>query len=151
MVADSPREEFSDRLIADPPLGWGMCDHRPDDGDGPSPADRHRGRHVRAAGRQDRLGELLAGLARRRRREVLYYLLEHELADLETIATRIARMEREGDPERIRTDLVHTHLPKLADRGLIEYDRRSGAIRLTDPGDRLVALLEQCRALESEQ
>lgn len=120
-----------------------MCDHRPDD---EPPAAR---RHV-PAGHRDVLGELLSGLASRRRREVLYYLLEHELADLESVAGRIARRERTADHETVRIDLVHNHLPKLADRGLVEYDPRSGAIRLIDLDDRFVALLERCRSLDSD-
>lgn len=125
-----------------------MCDHRPDDGDGPPGEEPPSARH-RATGRRNRLDELLVGLARRRRREVLYVLLEHELATVEEVTSGISRRDGE-DRETARVDLVHNHLPKLSDRGLIEYDPRSGSIRLTDPGDRVVALVERCRALESD-
>lgn len=150
MVPDTPREQFSDRLIVDPALDTTMCDHRPDDGDGPA-GDGPAARGHAPVGRRDPLSELLSGLARRRRREVLYYLVEHEPVDLESVAGQIARRERGADPEAVRIDLVHNHLPKLADRGLIEYDPRSGAIGLIDLEDRFVALLERCRALESEE
>lgn len=33
------------------------------------------------------------------------------------------------DRERLAIQLQHTHLPKLADYGVVEYDRRSGAVR----------------------
>ncbi|MFC4989982.1 MULTISPECIES: DUF7344 domain-containing protein [Saliphagus] len=127
-----------------------MGDYRPDDGDIPDGDGPTAGGHV-PAGRRDPLSELLSGLSRRRRREVLYYLVEHELADIESIAGRIARRERGADPEAVRIDLAHNHLPKLADRGLIEYDPRSGAIRLIALEDRFVALLDRCRALESDR
>lgn len=136
--------------MPDPTLDTTMCDHRPDDGDGPA-GDGPPVRGHAPAGHRDRLSELLSGLSRRRRREVLYYLVEHELADLESVAGRIARRERGADPEAVRIDLVHNHLPKLADRGLIEYDPRNGTIRLIDLEDRFVALLDRCRALESDR
>ncbi len=34
--------------------------------------------------------------------------------------------------EEVRIDLRHTHLPRLADAGAVDYDRRHGTIRFTD-------------------
>lgn len=37
--------------------------------------------------------------------------------------------EREEQRQRIRMELQHTHLPKLADIGILEYDQRSDTVR----------------------
>lgn len=34
------------------------------------------------------------------------------------------------DRQRVELELRHTHLPKLAAIGMLEYDRRSGAVRV---------------------
>lgn len=42
------------------------------------------------------------------------------------------------DPNRVAIDLHHTHLPKLADADIIEYDREHGTIRLQSDTDQAV-------------
>lgn len=37
---------------------------------------------------------------------------------------------RDLDRRDVATELRHVHLPKLADTGLIEFDRRSGGVRI---------------------
>lgn len=111
-----------------------------------------------ASTQRTKIDELLTLLSHRRRRNVLYYLSEHDLASLDTLATTIAARElgipSEGVPnadrQAVLVDLYHNHLPKLADRGLIEYDDRSGAIRWTAPSTDLETLLECTRSLESD-
>ncbi|WP_226039068.1 hypothetical protein [Natrinema sp. DC36] len=44
----------------------------------------------------------------------------------------------DADRRTVATELVHIHLPKLADAGLIEYDRQSGVVHV----DR--ATIEEC-------
>lgn len=48
-----------------------------------------------------------------------------------------------GAPDRahLATQLHHTHLPRLADRGLVEYDRATGFVRYR-PDDRLERVLD---------
>lgn len=94
--------------------------------------------------------EALSLLCNHRRRDVLYYLREHDLASVDTLATEIAAAElgcapadvTATDREPILIDLQQHHLPKLADSGVLEYDRRSGAVRWASPSDPVRSLLD---------
>lgn len=79
--------------------------------------------------------ELLAG---RRRRYVLYYLMNapDDSVDLEELVDRVRDYEREAEgsvPDehrhRVATSLHHCELPKLVDHGVVDYDPRSGTVR----------------------
>ena len=108
--------------------------------------------------RRSSIDEFLSLLSNQRRRDVLYRLSETEVASIESLATTIAAREMSVPAERVSpddrepvlVDLYHTHLPKLADRRLIEYDRRSDTVRWSAPGDELETLLERCYELESD-
>lgn len=89
-----------------------------------------------------------------RRRFVLYYLRECEVVTVDELAEQIAAQEADTPPEEvdadqrksIETNLVHVHLPKLADTLMIEYDRRSNTIRYTEPPrvlDEILCLIAQ--------
>lgn len=61
-------------------------------------------------------------LRARRRRYVLYRLLDgSEGIAVEELAADVARRE-DGDPDRVETSLRHSHLPKLEDAGLISLN-----------------------------
>lgn len=75
-----------------------------------------------------------------RRRFVLYYLfsIDGDVAEREAVVDAISTYERAGadsddypDPETVRIELHHSHLPQLAEAGVIDYDRRQGTIRFT--------------------
>lgn len=51
--------------------------------------------------------------------------------------------------DRIHLSLLHRHLPKLADRGIVEYDVRNDAIRYREC-ERLESLLERLRDFDPE-
>ena len=76
--------------------------------------------------------DLLDTLSHHIRREIIQYFETHAEADTasreELVEHLLART-----PETTRTDveiqLTHKHLPKLAERGWIEYDPRSKQIR----------------------
>lgn len=74
--------------------------------------------------------EILRALAHPRRRETVRYCRELE-ADSVT-AERLNREVFDGD-ERTLVELHHSHLPKLDDAGLLEYDGRTRTARLGDP------------------
>jgi hypothetical protein len=76
-----------------------------------------------------------------RRREVLQYLRSTgSTATIGQLTEIIAALENGVNPseltyqqrKRVRTSLYQTHLPKLADEGLVEYDQREGTVSLTD-------------------
>lgn len=85
------------------------------------------------------VGAAFDALKHPHRRYVLYHLSDRsEGASVGELAERIADWEAEAeaadeangitDLERIAVALHHTHLPKLAEIGLIEYDRERDCI-----------------------
>lgn len=95
--------------------------------------------------------DALGLLASSRRRRLLRYLLEEtdDGDELDAIAAQLARDDPLDKPT-IEATLVHLHLPKCADAGILEYDRRSGAVRLTEVADELKPLLDACEAWEEQ-
>lgn len=84
-----------------------------------------------------------------KRRFILYYLQDHEVATVDDLAAQIAAWETnrplaEVDAsyrERVASDLVHIHLPKLTETQFIEYDSRSNTLVYTDPPALLADIL----------
>lgn len=105
-------------------------------------------------------------LSNRRRRYALYYLHEQPdgVASVDEIADGVVELQfAESSPatdgradadtdfdrqrRQIRTELQHTHLPKLADAGVLEHDQRSETVRYwTQPS--LAEWLEHARHKE---
>ncbi|NKE36532.1 hypothetical protein GWG54_12010 [Natronococcus sp. JC468] len=84
--------------------------------------------------------EVFALLADTDRQHVLTELLENDgRATVGTLADQLAARRRnraaEFDRERAELRLVHDHLPRLADHGVIEYDRERGVVVLEDAAD----------------
>ena len=78
------------------------------------------------------LDVLFEVLADRERRRILRYFAESddEAATFAELIEFLADEAAEGaDPDRLAVTLHHTHLPKLADVGFIEYDDRSETVR----------------------
>lgn len=89
---------------------------------------------------QDLVFDLLSS---HRRRMVLYYLKQRgEPVTVREISEAIASMENEVPIEeltrqqqkRVYVSLYQTHLPKLSQAGVINYDREAGKVQLTDAG-----------------
>lgn len=68
-------------------------------------------------------------LADRQRRRILAFLSEKDDRTSE-VSDLVDHLVRESlDRRRVTTTLHHVHLPKLADAGVVEYDRRTGTVR----------------------
>lgn len=77
-------------------------------------------------------------LSKRRRRYALFYLMNtsDSVVELEDLADQIEAWERDADEEvpedhrkRLRAELYHIDLPRLADAGILEFDPRSRMVR----------------------
>jgi hypothetical protein len=90
-------------------------------------------------------------LSNQRRRYVLYYLNQHPgTVSLRDLAERIAAWENDvavdeldyKQRKRVYTSLHQTHLPKLDEVGIVDYDRGEGTIALADRAAELDIYLE---------
>jgi len=80
-------------------------------------------------------------LSSARRRYILYYLRqEGGEATINELAAQIAVWENDVPPEeltsqdekRVYVSLYQTHIPKLSEQGVVEYDSDTGTVRLTN-------------------
>jgi DNA-binding transcriptional ArsR family regulator len=84
---------------------------------------------------EDELRDLLGN---RRRRFVVRALLERSALELGPLATRLARWENDADEptrserDRAYTALASVHLPRLAEAGLVTFDRSAERVALAD-------------------
>lgn len=86
-----------------------------------------------------------------RRRYVLYYLREESPRELGELAEHIAARENDVSVEALSskqrksvyTALYQTHLPKLANVGVVQYDRDRGVVWLADAADQLDPYLQE--------
>ncbi len=90
-------------------------------------------------------------LKNRRRREVLSYLLEaDETVTLGELAEQIAAWENDTEVAALSSDqrkrvyvaLYQTHLPKMDDAGIVDYDQDRGLITLSDNADLLMMYMD---------
>lgn len=85
-------------------------------------------------------------LADERRQLTLQYLAGSVGAvPLGELADGVALREGEytaDHGERVATSLFHTHLPKLAAAGLVDYDRETALVSQRPPADRALDVLE---------
>lgn len=113
-----------------------------------------------AAGeRPPRLAEdrFYRALASSRRRRLLYHLLEREESTVEELVSVLsgwqvttgATMHTRADRSRIRHQLLHSHLPRLRDVGLIDYEQDTGTVQLTSLHPRARDIIR--RSVEAER
>lgn len=75
----------------------------------------------------DRLFDLLS---RRERRQVVELLQDADgPVDLTTLAAHVETGGGDAVDRRTVTSLDHVHLPRLAEAGVVDYDREAGTVR----------------------
>lgn len=91
-------------------------------------------------------------LSNARRRGVLYAVSRDGTTTVAELADRIAAWQ-DGDhsAEDVRTSLVHAHLPRLADAGVVAYDHQRGVVEPTDDANDLEPYLEQTARSETSR
>jgi DNA-binding transcriptional ArsR family regulator len=91
-------------------------------------------------------------LSNARRRYVLYYLRKaEEPVELSDLARELAAWENETGPEdltdqqqkRVYVSLYQTHIQKLADAGMVDYDKDTGLVSLAEGAEELRGYLGQ--------
>lgn len=111
-------------------------------------------------GRASDVSELMALLAHRRRRYLLYHLRRQPRSTtLAEAAEWIAMLDEDVTAdrhlsdalERVRLDLYHVHVPKLVDADVVDvdYDESTGLLTLTDTRPPFERILEE--ALDHEK
>jgi DNA-binding transcriptional ArsR family regulator len=111
---------------------------------------------VLSDGGESLLNRVFGALAHQRRRYALYYLRDNERVQTDELACQIAAWERDVPTDevpaevsdRVHAELVHSHLPKLEDYSLVEYDQRSGDVGYTYPPSVLDDVLKLAASIE---
>lgn len=98
--------------------------------------------------------DLLDCLSERRRRCAVYALFDADgPLTVEELATRVAECEGgRTDPtqvERVQLTLVHNHLLRLVDAGLVVYDESSGTVTPASVTGPVRDLVDAARALDT--
>lgn len=96
------------------------------------------------------LDHVFAALAHPRRRYLCYTLLESAEWSLRNLARKIAAWEADVPTDAVTDDqrdrvyvaLYHTHVPKLVDEGIVEFDESSETIRASEHAAQVLAALE---------
>jgi hypothetical protein len=94
--------------------------------------------------------EVFDVLSNRRRRYVLYALLQEETATIGSLADQVAAWENDcsidevtaAERKRVYTALQQSHLPKLVRTGLVRFDDDSGHVEPTEAIEELGIYLE---------
>lgn len=98
-------------------------------------------------------------LSNSRRRYLLYRLEDNDPMTTEELSLEIAAWERdvpvegvrEDDRKRVETTLVHTHLPRLADHGILETDSETGDVETGERFAEIRPLVERAQATELDE
>lgn len=95
-------------------------------------------------------------LANRHRRILLYHLRDREVTSVDELAAALfaefygqARGRARGR-DAAETELRHHHLPKLDDLSVVDYDARSGTVRVLPFPPELETLLEVTEPIDRE-
>lgn len=81
-------------------------------------------------------------LANSRRREVLVEVGDRYEVSVEDLTNKVAT-EESTSRKQVKTSLMHVHLPKLADHGIVAYDREQGLVARGEQFEEVESLLEK--------
>lgn len=98
-----------------------------------------------ATSHQRPLDATIGLLANRQRRHALRYLARTDGAtSLDAVVAHVCEQVNGDDRPTVRTTLHHVHLPRLADRGIVEYDPRRSRVRYLESPlvERLLAAVD---------
>lgn len=99
-------------------------------------------------GQHEGVDELLSVLANANRRAVISVLRkQRDATTVDDLAAEIC----EECADRIRTELRHTHLPKMASADLVVYDADAGTVETTDRIREVQPVLDAVRDLERDR
>lgn len=95
--------------------------------------------------------QLYQALTSHQRRRILYYLLEEQDSTVEELATVLSgweatttgMMQRPADRSKLFLQLVHHHVPRLADVGLIDYEPHTGSVQLASLHPQIADIIRQ--------
>jgi hypothetical protein len=104
----------------------------------------------------DDLDTIFELLSRPRCRYTLFHFLENQHTNVENVSHQVAAWEdettvqsvTEATMQTVTTSLIHNHLPRLAECGIIEFDNRSGDVAVTDRFDSVRDSIERARVLD---
>lgn len=102
------------------------------------------------------LSAVLRALSHQHRRYILYYLEENDTASLDELAQYIEEVETNNSTNRlpseydeIRLQLHHTHIPKLVDAHLVDYDPRTHIASYSIPPESSKKVVDLMKGLEN--
>lgn len=90
---------------------------------------------------QNRIDDVFDALTNRYRRRLLVALLQHN-PQADTLEVPHDTVASNEPPETLKTEFYHVHLPKLEERGFIEWDRESHRISTGSAFEEIRPLLE---------
>lgn len=94
--------------------------------------------------------EVFEVLSNRRRRYALHWLRQHDRAAIGELSERVAAWETDqavesltaDERKRVYTSLQQFHLPKMDEKGIVEFDERAGVVELGDDASEVDIYLE---------
>ena len=103
-----------------------------------------------AGGQEPSREEMFDLLGNSRRRRALRHLLDQRAMTLTKLSARIAAWENDTpitelssrQRKQVYSSLYQTHVPRLSEHGLVEYDADDRTVRLTGDADRLKRFLD---------
>lgn len=97
----------------------------------------------------DALDESLDALSHRYRRRILTRLHDRNPRDESSFSTDSVA-DHAADDEHVEIEIHHRHLPKLAEKGFIDWDRDSNVVRRGPRFDEIAPLIELMAAHPDE-